>query len=121
MTAPLVVLLQGSVSIVGVIANLLAAPLVPGHGRRGRGGAHLRGVAGGGGLVAWVGVVPPARGIARVARRFAEVPGGTLPWPDGAAARSCSPVPPLLVLLTGRAMVTGVAAHPVLALGGSSS
>ena len=29
MTAPVVVLLQGSVSVVGVLANLLAAPLVP--------------------------------------------------------------------------------------------
>ncbi len=29
MTAPVVVLLQGSVSVVGVVANLLAAPLVP--------------------------------------------------------------------------------------------
>ena len=29
MTAPVIVLLQGSVSVVGIVANLLAAPLVP--------------------------------------------------------------------------------------------
>ena len=38
-------------------------------------------------LVAWAGVVPTT-GIAQVARRFAEVPGGTLPWPDGAPGRA---------------------------------
>ena len=46
MTAPLVVLLQGSVSVVGVLANLLAAPLVPVATVAGVAAvAHLRGVA----------------------------------------------------------------------------
>ena len=117
MTAPLVVLLQGSVSVVGVLANLLAAPLVP--------VATVAGVAAaltsvvwdrGAVLVAWAGVVPTT-GIAQVARRFAEVPGGTMPWPDGAPGALLLAGLTVAVLLTGRALASGVAAHPVLAIG----
>ena len=117
MTAPLVVLLQGSVSVVGVVANLLAAPLVP--------VATVAGVAASltsllstraAELVAWAGVLPTTV-IAQVARRFAEVPGGTLPWPDGAPGALLLAVLTVGVLLTGRALAAGVAAHPVLALG----
>ena len=107
MTAPVVVLLQGSVSVVGVLANLLAAPLVP--------VATIAGVAaaltslvwpGGAALVAWAGIVPTT-GIAQVARRFAEVPGGTLPWPDGAAGALLLAALTVAVLLTGRALAAG--------------
>ena len=101
MTAPVVVLLQGSVSVVGVLANLLAAPLVPIATVAGVAAALVSVVwPGGATLVAWVGIVPTT-GIAQVARRFAEVPGGTMPWPDGwpgalllaglTARSSCSP------------------------------
>ncbi len=117
MTAPVVVLLQGSVSVVGILANLLAAPLGPGgHRRRCRGGPHLRGVVARRVLVAWAGVVPTT-GIAQVARRFAEVPGGTLPWPDGAPGALLLAALTVAVLLTGRALASGVAAHPVPAVG----
>lgn len=117
MTAPVVVLLQGSVSVVGVLANLLAAPLVP--------VATVAGVAAalvsvlwprGAELVAWAGIVPTAV-IAQVARRFAEVPGGTMPWPDGWPGALLLAALTLLVLLTGRALVNGVTAHPVLTTG----
>ena len=117
MTAPLVVVLQGSVSTVGVLANFLAAPLVP--------IATVAGVAAalmsvlwprGAELVAWVGIVPTTL-IATVARRFAQVPGGTLPWPDGAPGAVLLAALTLVVLLTGRALVGQVAAHPVLAIG----
>ena len=117
MTAPLVVLLQGSVSVVGVLANLLAAPLVP--------VATVAGVAAalasvvwsqGAELVAWAGVLP-AWGIARVARWFAQVPGGTLPWPDGAPGALLLTGLTVVVLLTGRAMAAGAGAHPVVSLG----
>ena len=119
MTAPVVVLLQGSVSIVGIAANLLAAPLVP--------VATVAGVAaaltsvvwpGAATVVAWVGVVPTTV-IAQLARRFAEVPGGTLPWPDGAPGALLLTGLTVVVLLTGRALAAGAAAHPVLALGGA--
>ena len=117
MTAPVVVLLQGSVSPIGIVANLLAAPLVP--------VATIAGVAAaltslvwarGAELVAWAGVVP-TQVIAQVARRFAEVPGGTLPWPDGASGALLLAALTLVVLLTGRALASGVASHPVLAIG----
>ncbi len=117
MTAPLVVVLQGSVSTVGVLANFLAAPLVP--------IATVAGVLAalvsvpwprGAELVAWVGIVPTTL-IAEVARWFAQVPGGTLPWPDGATGAVLLAVLTLVVLLTGRALVAQVAGHPVLAIG----
>ncbi|HYN67607.1 MAG TPA: ComEC/Rec2 family competence protein [Ornithinibacter sp.] len=117
MTAPLVVLLQGSVSVVGVLANLLAAPFVPVATVAGVAAAVTSVVwARGAELVAWGGVVPTTV-IAQVARRFAEVPGGTLPWPDGAPGALLLTGLTVAVLLTGRALVAGVAAHPVLALG----
>ena len=115
MTAPVVVLLQGSVSLVGVVANLLAAPLVPPATVAGVAAALVSLVWGRGAeLVAWVGIVP-TWGIARVARTFAEVPGGTMPWPDGPLGAVLLAVLLLLVLLTGRAVVSAVRARPVLA------
>ncbi|MBM6404650.1 ComEC/Rec2 family competence protein [Phycicoccus sp. CSK15P-2] len=116
-TAPVVVLLQGSVSLVGVVANLLAAPLVP--------PATVAGVAAalfslvserGAALVAWVGIVPTTL-IARVARLFADVPGGTLPWPDGPPGALLLAALLVVLLLTGRALVAVVAAHPVVSFG----
>ena len=62
--------------------------------------------------MAWGGVVPTT-GIAQVARRFAEVPGGTLPWPDGAPGALLLAALTVAVLLTGRALAAGAAAHPV--------
>ena len=119
MTAPVVVLLQGSVSVVGVLANLLAAPLVPLATVAGVAAALVSVVwPAAATVVAWVGVVPTA-GIAQVARFFARVPGGTLPWPDGAGGALLLAGLTLLVVLTGRALASGVAAHPVLALGGA--
>ena len=99
MCAPVVVLLQGSVSTVGVVANLLAAPLVA--------PATVAGVAAAltasiwqplGTALCWAGALPTL-GIAWVARSCATVPGGTLPWPDGA------PGAVLLAVLTAVALV----------------
>ncbi|WP_245627349.1 ComEC/Rec2 family competence protein [Kribbia dieselivorans] len=82
-TAPVVVLLQGSVSLISIAANLVAAPFVA--------PATIGGLATA--MVAllnhrastWVAWVPgvPAWAIGRVARIAESVPGGTLPWPDG--------------------------------------
>ncbi len=117
MTAPVVVLLQGSVSVVGVVANLLAAPLVPLATVAGVAAALASLVwARGAELVAWVGVVPTTV-IARVARTFAEVPGGTMPWPDGPPGALLLAALVVLVLLTGRALVAGVGRHPVVSFG----
>ena len=46
-----------------------------------------------------------------------QVPGGTLPWPDGAPGAVLLALLTLAVLFTGRALVGAVAAHPLLALG----
>jgi len=83
MCGPVVVLLQGSVTLVGVFANLLAAPLVAPATVLGVSVAlvalvsHPLAV-----LLAWV-ASAPTLGIARIARVCAGAPMGTLPWPDG--------------------------------------
>ncbi len=84
MCGPVVVLLQGSVSMIGVVANLLAAPLVAPATVLGVSVAlvalvsHPLAV-----LLGWLAAMPTL-GIAWVARACAAVPMGTLPWPDGA-------------------------------------
>lgn len=115
MCAPVVVLLQGSVSVVGILANLLAAPLVA--------PATVTGVAAAGlaplwpfgaRLLCWVGAVPTL-GIAKVARTCATIPGGTLPWPDGAVGALLLTLVTVLVLLSGRWWAHRARLHPVLA------
>ncbi len=120
MTAPVVVLLQGSVSVVGVLANLLAAPLVAPATVAGVAAALASlGWARGAELVAWAGVVPTT-GIAEVARLCARVPGGTMPWPDGPPGAVLLAVLLVGVLLTGRAVVAAARAHPVRAYTGAA-
>jgi competence protein ComEC len=83
MTAPVVVLLQGSVSLIGIVANLLAAPLVAPATLGGAATALLASLwPSGGAVLAWTAALP-AWLIARIARWAVTVPGGTLPWPDG--------------------------------------
>jgi competence protein ComEC len=83
MCGPVVVLLQGSVTLIGVFANLLAAPLVAPATVLGVSVAlvalasHPLAV-----LLAWVAALPTL-GIAWIARVCADIPMGTLPWPDG--------------------------------------
>jgi competence protein ComEC len=117
MCAPVVVLLQGSVSVVGVFANLLAAPLVA--------PATVTGVAAasvapiwpfGAGLLCWVGALP-ALGIAWIARTCATIPGGTLPWPDGAPGAVLLTALTVFVLVSGRWWVHRARLHPVVAAG----
>ncbi|KAB7745973.1 MBL fold metallo-hydrolase [Nostocoides sp. F2B08] len=84
MTAPVVVLLQGSVSIIGILANLLAAPLVAPATLGGAATALVASIwPSAGAILAWSAALP-AWLIARIARWAVTVPGGTLPWPDGA-------------------------------------
>ena len=95
MTAPVVVLLQGSVSTVGIVANALAAPLVAPATLAGVATALVASLAPTpGSWLAWVAALP-AWLIARIARWAETVPGGTLPWPDG---------PPGAVLLAALAL-----------------
>ncbi|MFC7594980.1 ComEC/Rec2 family competence protein [Terrabacter sp. GCM10028922] len=96
--APVVVPLQGSVSLVAVLANLLAAPFVAPTTIVGVVVA-LVSVAWvtGAGWLAW-GAAAPAEAIAAVARWGADLPLGSLGWGDSAAAAV------LLALLTGAAV-----------------
>ena len=80
---PVVVLLQGSVSVIGVVANLLAAPMVAPATVLGVTVALVAVVAAPvAAALAWVAMLP-TQGIAWVARSCADVPMGSLPWPDG--------------------------------------
>ncbi len=99
--APVIVLLQGSISVVGVLANLAAAPLV--------GPATILGIVVAlsallspalAALVAWVAAVPAA-GIAWIAHTCAKVPFGSLPWPSNVAGAL------LLAGLTVGALILG--------------
>ncbi|WP_270889502.1 ComEC/Rec2 family competence protein [Pedococcus sp. 5OH_020] len=115
MCAPVIVLLQGSVSVVGVLANLLAAPLVA--------PATISGVAAavtgpwwpwGAGVLCWVAAVPTL-GIAWTARTCATIPGGTLPWPDGAVGAVLLTGVTVGLLLSARWWVQAVRVRPVAA------
>ena len=81
--APVIVLLQGSVSLIGVFANLLAAPLVAPATVLGVSVALVALISQTLAiLVGWIAALPTL-GIAWVARVCADVPMGTLAWPDG--------------------------------------
>ena len=99
--APVIVLLQGSITTVAVLANLLSAPLVAPTTILGVVAACLAplsvGVAG---WVAWLAALP-AWLIGRIARVCAQLPYGTLDWVDGVAGAW------LLALLTVLALATG--------------
>lgn len=99
--APVIVLLQGSITTVAVLANLLAAPLIAPTTVLGVVAAVLSPLS----LplarpVAWAAAVP-AWLIGRVARTCAELPWGTLDWVDGAPGAWLLTATTLLVLLTG--------------------
>jgi len=121
MCGPVVVLLQGSVTLIGVVANLVAAPLVAPATVLGVSVALLALISPPlAVLLAWLAAVPTL-GIAVVARLCAAVPMGTLPWPDGAPGALLLAfvtvglvfVGPWLVA-TARARPDGVAAVGVL-------
>ncbi|WP_165368518.1 ComEC/Rec2 family competence protein [Serinicoccus sediminis] len=81
--APVIVLLQGTVTTVAVLANLLAAPLVPPTTVLGVVSALLAPLSVRlATAVAWLAAVP-AWVIGRIARVCSRLPGGTLEWWDG--------------------------------------
>ncbi len=119
MCAPVVVLLQGSVSVVGVLANLLAAPLVA--------PATVCGVVAalaaplwpwGATVLCWLGALP-AQGIAWVARTCATLPGGTMPWPDGAVGAVLLAAVTIAVIASGRWWAHAARTRPVAVLSAS--
>ncbi len=114
--APVVVLLQGSVSLVAVPANLLAAPLVAPATLVGVAAALVAPLSAGlAATLVWLGAVP-AEVIGRVARVFASVPGATAPWPDGGRGALLLAVVTLLLVLTAPWLARLARRHLVLAL-----
>jgi len=104
--APVVAGLSGTVSLVAVPANLLAAPAVAPATVLGVGAAVVSPLwPAGAQLVAWLGHWP-AWWLVLVARYGARSPAGALPWPDGVAGG---------LLLAALTVVLLVAArHPVV-------
>ncbi|ANS78369.1 ComEC/Rec2-related protein [Serinicoccus hydrothermalis] len=100
--APVIVLLQGDITTVAVLANLLAAPLVPPTTILGLLAAVLAPVSTVlGSAVAWAAAVP-AWAIGRIARVCARAPLGSLEWWDGALGAWALAVLTVLLLVTGR-------------------
>lgn len=98
--APLVVPLQGTVSLVAVLANLLAAPFVAPTTVVGVVVAFVSVVwVPGAGWLAWVAALP-AMAIAAVARWSAGLPFGSIGWGDSAGAAV------LLAVLTAGVIAT---------------
>lgn len=98
--APVVVPLQGSVSLVAVLANLLAAPFVAPTTIAGVAVAGLSVVwVTGAGWLAWAAALP-AQAIAAVARWCASLPFGSIGWGNTAADAF------LLAVLTVGAVLT---------------
>jgi competence protein ComEC len=112
MCGPVVVLLQGSVTLIGVFANLLAAPLVAPATVLGVTVAlvalvsHPLAV-----MVGWLAAVPTL-GIAWIARVCADVPMGTLPWPDGAPGAFLLALVSIGLLFTGPWLVATTRGRP---------
>lgn len=115
--APVIVLLQSSVSVIGILANLLAAPLVA--------PATVLGVCvallavawtGGAAVLAWLPALPTL-GIAWVARTCARAPWGSIPWPGAATGALTLAGLILTLLLTGPWLVHQSRRHPWSALG----
>ncbi|MGB3829802.1 MAG: ComEC/Rec2 family competence protein, partial [Ornithinimicrobium sp.] len=99
--APVIVLLQGNISVIAVLANLLAAPMVA--------ITTIAGIAAAlgatvwvplGTALAWVGAVP-AVWIGAVARSCARVPGGQVEWIDGGRGAWLLTIITVLLLLGG--------------------
>ncbi len=101
MCAPVIVLLQGSVTLIGIVANLLAAPLVAPATILGAATALLSVVWTGGATLLGRLAALPTLGIAWVARACAEVPMGSVPWPQGAPGAVLLTVLSLVAVLSG--------------------
>ncbi|WP_068422218.1 ComEC/Rec2 family competence protein [Janibacter terrae] len=114
---PVIVLLQGDVSLIAVVANLAAAPFVAPATVLGV-SAALVAVASTtlASLVGWCGA-PFALAIAWTARIAADVPGGALPWPDGPPGAVLLTVVTALGILSGPWAVRRSRASPLVALG----
>ena len=117
MCAPVIVLLQSSVSVVGVVANLLAAPFVA--------PATVLGVATAllswssttaAGWVAWLAALPTLA-IARIARTAADAPLATVPWPGTGLGAGLLAAAAVLLVVAGPWLGHHARRRPVLPVG----
>ena len=117
MCAPVIVLMAGSVSVVGLPANLLVAPLVAPVTLGGIGvmmlGLVLPWAAAG---AAWI-PGGPALLIAAVAHRGADQSWGSIPWPKSGVGAVSLAVLSALGLLAGARLGFEVARRPLAAAG----
>ena len=117
MCGPVVVLLQGSVSVIGVVANLLAAPMVAPATVLGVTVALVAVVAAPvAAALAWAAMLP-TQGIAWVARSCADVPMGSLPWPDGPPGAFLLAALSMLLLFCGPWLVAHLRHRPAVVAG----
>ncbi|WP_228266626.1 ComEC/Rec2 family competence protein [Ornithinimicrobium ciconiae] len=113
--APVIVLLQGNVSTIAVLTNLLAAPFVAPTTVLGIGAALTSTVwVPLGMLVAWIGAVP-AWLIGAVARWGATVPMGTIGWVEGVGGAWLLTGLTVAVLAAGRWLRWQAGRHPLAA------
>lgn len=119
MCAPVIVLLQGSVSLIGIPANVLAAPLVAPATMCGVLTVLLAPVSVElARLPAWLAALP-TQGIAWIAHTCARVPLGTLPWPDGAFGAVLLAALTVLLLFAGVWLLRTLWVRPYLAGAGA--
>lgn len=114
--APIVVPLQASVSLIAVVANLLAAPFVAPTTIVGVAVALLSTVwVGGAGVLAW-GAALPAQGIAWVARWCAAAPWGSIDWDESARGAVLLAVITVVAILLAPWLWHRTRTRPLLAL-----
>lgn len=107
-TAPVVAMLQGQVSVVGLLTNLLAAPLVAPSTLGGVLVVLVHPVSPElAGLLAWC-AGAPAQVIGWTARGGAAVPNGAVPWPATGPAGLVLALVLAVVVLCGPALCRGV-------------
>lgn len=114
---PVVVLLQGNVSLIAVVANLVAAPFVAPATVLGVSAALVAVLSSTlATLVGWC-ATPFALAIAWTARISADIPGGALPWPDGAPGAVLLTVVTATGILCAPWAIRRSRASPLVALG----
>jgi competence protein ComEC len=117
MCAPVIVLLQSSVSLVGIAANLLAAPFVAPATVLGVVTALLSVVSTTvAGWVAWLAALPTLA-IALIARTGAETPLATVPWPGTGVGAALLALLAVALVLAGPWLGHQARRRPLLPIG----